>query len=208
MNSPKPGAELNTFPPQTEYSNVTFTKVKLEAGRVVGKEFDSCIFSHCALRETVFRDCKFIDCTFQACDLSLVRFEDTSFSETTFEKSKVIGVNWTLAAWSKFQVDSPISFTECVIDYSAFIGLTLRKIIIKKCNAQEVEFSDADLTAADFKGTDLSKSRFNQTNLTRANFEGATNYSINITNNKVAKAKFSLPEALSLLYGLDIVLVD
>lgn len=208
VNAPMSSGEANPFQTQAEYSNTTFSKVKLEGGRVVGKEFDGCLFSQCSLRETILRDCKFIDCKFQGCDLSLVRFEGSAFTDTSFEKSTVIGVNWTLAAWSKFQSDSPISFSECTLDYSAFIGLTLKKITFKKCSVKEVEFSETDLSAANFSGADLSKSRFNQTNLTRANFEGATNYSIDISHNKLTKARFSLPEALSLLYGLDIVLVE
>jgi fluoroquinolone resistance protein len=208
MDSPSSQAQLDAFQSQAEYSNQSFSKVRLEAARVVRKEFDECVFSHCSFRESTFQECKFSGCTFQDCDLSLVRFDGSSFNDTTFERSKVIGVNWTIAAWSKFQSDSPITFTECVVDFSAFIGLTLRKITFKKCSAQVVEFSEADLSASNFSCTNLAKSRFSQTNLTRANFEGATNYSIDLTANKVTKAKFSLPEALSLLYGLDIVLVE
>jgi fluoroquinolone resistance protein len=207
-SSSNASTELNTFSAQGEYNEVTFTKVKLEAARLVGKEFYDCRFSHCSLRESVVRDCKFNDCTFQDCDLSLARFEGCSFADTSFVRCKVTGVDWTLAAWSKFQAESPIHFTECVVDFSAFIGLRLKKISFQKCSAKEVAFADADLTSANFSGTDLTKSRFQQTNLTKANFEGATNYSIDVATNKLTKARFALPEALSLLYGLDIVLVE
>jgi len=208
VDSPSAQRKLNPFQADAEYANASFTKVQLEATKVVGKEFYECVFSHCSLRECTFQSCKFNDCLFQDCDLSLVRFEGSSFSDTRFERCKVVGVNWTIAAWSKFQSESPISFTDCVIDFSAFIGLTLRKIVLKKCHAHEVAFSEADLTSANFSGTDLTKSRFQHTNLTKANFEGATNYSIDLMTSKVTKAKFALPEALSLLYGLDIVLVE
>jgi fluoroquinolone resistance protein len=193
---------------QSEYSGDSFKRVKLEAAQVSGKEFDECVFSNCSFRETIFNGCKFSDCTFQECNLSLVRFEGCSFSDTQFERSTVSGVDWTIATWSRFQAESPIRFTECEVDFSAFIGLTLRKIVFEKCSAQEVEFSDADLSNANFSGTNLARSRFRGTNLTRANFESATNYSIDLTTNKITKARFSLPEALSLLYGLDIVLVE
>ncbi len=208
MDLPDFQSEVNAFQSQVEFNDQSFTKVKLEGTKVVGKEFYECVFSHCSFRESTFQMCKFNDCTFQDCDLSLVRLDASSFSDTRFERSKVIGVNWTMAAWSKFQSESPISFTECVIDFSAFIGLTLRKIDMKKCRAQEVEFSEADLSSANFSGTDLTKSRFHHANLTRANFVDATNYSLDLTTSKITKAKFSLPEALSLLYGLDIVLVE
>jgi uncharacterized protein YjbI with pentapeptide repeats len=199
---------VETLQARSEHNNAGFNKLKLEGGRVIGKEFYECVFDHCSFRESIFRGCKFNDCLFRACDLSLVRFEDSSFADTRFEGSKVIGVDWTLASWSRFQADSPIHFSECVLDFSAFIGLTLRKINMTKCSAQEVAFSEADLSAGNFSGTDFAKSRFSQTNLTRANFVGATNYAIDVKANKISKAKFSLPEALSLLYGLDILLVE
>jgi fluoroquinolone resistance protein len=208
MDLPNNQEELNPFESKAEYEGAIFKNVKLESSQISNKEFYECTFITCSFRETTFKACKFIDCTFQNSDLSLASFSGTSFQKTSFERSKVIGVNWTIAAWSRFQSESPIRFHECVIDFSAFIGLKLRKISVTKCSAQEVEFSDADLTNANFSGTDLAKSRFRKTNLTRANFEDATNYSIDVTNNTITKARFSLPEALSLLNGLDIVLVE
>ncbi len=198
----------NPFEDQAEYSNENFKRVRLEAAHVRGKEFYECVFSKCSLRETHFHTCKFTDCTFEDCDLSLINVPESTFAETRFERSKVIGVNWTIAAWSRLVAESPISFHECVVDFSAFIGLSLRKIVFEKCVAQEVEFSEADLSDADFSGTDLARSRFRNTNLTRANFEGATNYSIDLSANKITKARFALPEALSLLYSFDILLVE
>lgn len=208
MGSSTPQAEMQGFESHEEYSETHFTRVQFDHERLARTEFYDCVFSHCSLRESVFQECKFNDCTFEDCDLRLVRFEASSFSETRFVRSQVIGVNWTLAAWSKFQSDAAIAFEGCALDFSAFIGLRLRKFTVKKCSAQEVEFSEADLSAADFSGSDLTKSRFQHTNLTKANFEGARNYTIDLTTSNVTKAKFALPEALSLLYGLDIVLVE
>ncbi len=55
---------------------------------------------------------------------------------------------------------------------------------------------------------DFAGARFSTTNLSKADFRGATNYSIRPDNNKLKKAKFSLPEATLLLYGLDIELEE
>lgn len=193
---------------QTEYTEETFAKLKLDAKRISGRVFDDCVFSQCFFRECIFVSCKFNNCVFQDCDLGLVRFDDSAFNETRFERSTLMGVNWTLAAWSRFQSESPVAFRACVLDLSVFMGLSLRKALFEKCSAKEVEFSEADLSAANFSGTDLSKSRFLQTNLSKANFVGATNYFIDVSTNNIKQAKFALPEALSLLYGLDIVLVE
>lgn len=45
-------------------------------------------------------------------------------------------------------------------------------------------------------------------NLTKADLRQAKNYSIRPDSNKIKKAKFSLPEAMLLLYGLDIELEE
>jgi uncharacterized protein YjbI with pentapeptide repeats len=75
-----------------------------------------------------------------------------------------------------------------------------------KCEAKEVDFIEADLTGGDFKNTDFNQSVFFKTNLTKVNFSRATNYSIDIKTSTVTNARFSLPEAMSLLYNFDIII--
>jgi uncharacterized protein YjbI with pentapeptide repeats len=192
------------------YENSTFKDVELLAGEVVGVEFVECEFRRCVVAETVFRSCRFRDCRFVDCDLSLFKPLDSVFVETKFENSKLIGIDWTQAAWGNdaFQVLGSISFCGCVLNFSAFIGLKLEKIQIKDCIARETDFSDANLEEADFRGTDLEKAIFRNSDLAGANFVGAMNYFTSPQSNRLKGAKFSLPEAMSLLYGLEIVLED
>ena len=68
----------------------------------------------------------------------------------------------------------------------------------------DVDFREADLSKADFSGTDLTGAQFGRTNLTGANLESARNYRIVPAENTLKGARFSLPEAMSLLSGLDI----
>lgn len=88
------------------------------------------------------------------------------------------------------------------------MGLPLKKAKITKCVAENVDLSEVDLTEANCTDTDFSTARFQQTNLTKANLKGASNYAIDVNQNTIKQARFSLPEAVSLLKGLDIVLVD
>jgi uncharacterized protein YjbI with pentapeptide repeats len=74
--------------------------------------------------------------------------------------------------------------------------------------ALDVDFREADLSQADFAGTDLSDSMFVNTDLTEADLSRARNYHIDPSQNVLRQARFSLPEAMSLLYSLDIVLAD
>jgi fluoroquinolone resistance protein len=202
------GAVMNPFDAQAEFEDERFKGIILEAAHVQDKHFYNCLFLNCSFCETEFRRCRFVDCTFQGCDLSMVRFGDSSFAETRFVESKAVGINWALVAWPRYTLESPIRFKDCVLNYSTFIGLALRKISFEGCTANDVDFSEADLTEADFANAVLTKSRFRQTNLTRANFVGATEYSIDITANTVTKAKFSFPEAITLLYSVDICLIE
>jgi uncharacterized protein YjbI with pentapeptide repeats len=86
--------------------------------------------------------------------------------------------------------------------------MNLREIRIVECLAEDVDFREANLTLADLTYTDFTGSQFLRTNLSNADFLAATNYNISILSNNVKKAKFSLPEAISLLRNLDIDLVD
>ncbi|MFB0842076.1 pentapeptide repeat-containing protein [Paenibacillus oleatilyticus] len=101
-----------------------------------------------------------------------------------------------------------LRFEECTLSHSTFIGLTLPKSIITKCTVKNVDFREADLTEANMSYTDFSESLFDRTNLTAADFSFATNYMIDPGLNPIRKAKFTLPEAISLLYCMDIQLID
>lgn len=88
------------------------------------------------------------------------------------------------------------------------MGLYLREIIMTECKAHEVDFREANCMEGNFSHTDFTGSLFNHTNLHKADFSEASNYDINVLLNEVKKAKFSLPEAVNLLKGFDIELLD
>jgi len=93
------------------------------------------------------------------------------------------------------------------MNYSIFIGLYMYQAMFNECSLKESCFEDADLEKAIFHNTDLTSATFNNTNLTKADLSTAKNYNINVGANKLHKAKFSLPEAMSLLYSMDIEIV-
>jgi fluoroquinolone resistance protein len=190
------------------YANEVFKEVQLAHTEVVSSEFYDCVFSHSTFAESVFRGCRFINCVFRDCDLSLVKVAESRFASTRFENSRVIGVNWTEAHWPKAGVANPLSFSKCAISHSTFIGLSLQSMELRDCVASDVDFREADLSLADFGATDLSGSLFSKTNLSGADLSRALNYSIDPGQNALKRAKFSLPEAMSLLHTMDIVLVD
>ena len=192
----------------SEYADETFTGVESADSDVRFKTFDNCTFSKCHFNGVRFVECRFNACRFRQCDLSLASVKGCIFSGVEFTGSKLTGVNWTDANWRTMSLLKPLAFDNCTLNYGTFIGLTLRKLALTHCVAHDVDFTEADLTQADFRHTDLTDSRFHHTNLTEANFAHARGYSIDAGANKLKKTKFALPEAISLLRSLDIVLLD
>jgi len=198
----------NPFDPSTEYTGETFKNLTLAAVAVEEKEFTGCRFVLCTCQETIFRRCRFVDCKFRICDLRMLDLTDSSFRDVRFEESQVIAVDWTRAAWGKAGLLNKIAFTRSTLNYSTFVGLTLPDLALIDCVARDVDFSEADLSGAKFAKTDLERSRFWNTNLTGTDFTGAFNYTIDPANNTIKQARFSLPEAMALLYNLEIDLDD
>jgi uncharacterized protein YjbI with pentapeptide repeats len=182
---------------ETDYSEQTFEGLDARENSVSEKEFHSCVFIACQFSE--FKNCKFVDCTFRQCDLSNLKVTGSSFRGLKAESCKLIGVNWPAA-----RLVMHFELTECVLNYSNFIGLDLRKSRLQNCVAREVELADTNLSESDCRGTDFKGARFGHTNLSKADFRGALNYAIHPLDNNLKKAKFSLPEATLLLYGLGV----
>jgi len=186
------------------YTERTFEAADSAGLEIAAAEFRECRFERCCFSESVLRACVFDECVFVECNLSLVKLPHSVFSSTRFEGSKIIGVNWTEARWPTSSLLVPVRFEKCVINHSTFLGLNLKGVRITECTAKDVDFREADLSMADFSGTDLSGAQFGSTNLTGANLRGALNYRIVPVENTLKGARFSLPEAMSLLSGLDI----
>lgn len=191
-----------------EYSDQVFRDLQMPGEGILSSRFFNCQFKDCTFSDSVFKKCKFVSTTFINCDLNLVEVPESLFSATRFEQSKVMGVNWAQADWTYPGLGPPPEFFNSLINYSTFIGLNLVSMRVINCTASEVDFREADLSRADFSGTDLSKSLFKGTNLTAADLSRARNYHIDPGQNVLKGARFSMPEALSLLYSMDIDLTD
>jgi fluoroquinolone resistance protein len=178
-----------------------FDSIDLKKALISQSEFQNCHFNRCDLSQSVFTDCRFDDCTFQACDLSLVKFKEVHLRNSTFVGSKLVGIDWTGLS-KTFSVD----FRDCILNLSNFSAMNLKKRKIINCIANEVSFAESNMTECDCKLTDFAGSVFSKTNLTKADFTDARNYTIDVRANTIAKMKLSLPEALSLLETLGIII--
>ena len=192
------------------YEVETFENLELSGRKFHHIDFVSCKFKHITADETTWYSCSFRDCKFNDCNLDLMRVDRSVFKSIQFTNCKMLGINWTNASWwtkqEIAQLVKKIDFKDCVLNYSSFMSLKLTGIKMIGCIAHEVDFSETVLTKADFSGTDLTRAIFRNSDLSKADFRKARNYAFSPVVNKIDKAKFSLPEAMSLLHSMDIEL--
>ena len=182
------------------YSQETFSKLALAEKTIESKVFDECEFTDCILIGCKFEKCRFLNCKFEKCDLSNIVPMNSEFREVKFSNCKAIGIDWTRAEKIK-----ELNYSECLVNYSNFRLLKLPKTIIRKCEVKDVDFIETDLKDSNLADSDFENSIFFKTNLSGVDFTHATNYAIDVNNNTLKKTRFSLPEALSLLSNLDII---
>ncbi|MCU0513781.1 MAG: pentapeptide repeat-containing protein [Anaerolineae bacterium] len=200
---------FNALASYTTFTGKSFKKT--QAGKEIIREstFQECTFSHCNFSEAQFYACRFLKCRFEECNMKLAKVADTTLAGVTFLHCNLMGIHWSEANWDEWATKlSAIVFDHCVLEYSVFLGLELRQLRMTNCNAREINLAETDLTEADLSGTDFAGAIFLKTNITRANFVGARNYTLNVMDNKCKGARFSLPEAMRLLYTLPVVIVD
>ena len=199
------GMKMSFFD-ETEYVGDCFEKIEFLKGEVRSKEFVECCFVECDFSETIFRGCRFKECSFQKCNLSLIKVVDSLFAGVVFEDCKLIGVDWTQASLPAVLLSAPLAFLRCDISLSVFLGMVLKEMVMDDCRAHDVDFREADLSKGRLMRTDFAKSLFFETDLSETDLSHAKNYAIDIYQNRITKAKFSLPEAMSLLESMDIEL--
>lgn len=193
---------------KNEYLSETFVDKDYANSEITAREFDACTFQGCNFNEAVFSKCKFIDCHFIACNLSVAKVLQCRFADVEFRECKLIGIDWTKANWSSMVIHSPLKMYQCIISDSSFFGLALKEIVMEECRAHDVDFRNANMSDGNFTYTDFSNSLFGKTNLSGADFSEASHYTIDILKNELRGARFSRFEAVSLLEGLGIELVD
>lgn len=191
-----------------DYDGQIFRDLEMVQAQLSANTFDECRFEGCHFNESLFQNCRFVNTTFKNCDLSLVQIPDCSFPGTRFENSKMIGINWAQATLPEKALWDPLVFKRCALNHSTFLGVNLRKVQMRHCEAVNVDFREADLGEAAFPFTDLKESLFSASDLSGADLSQARNYQIDPSQNKLKGAKFSLPEAMSLLYSMDIEIID
>ena len=193
---------------EKEYYQDSFKKIELNDESITNIEFDSCTFEQCNFEFSEFRSCKFIECQFVNCNLSNVKWPFCTFNEVEYAHCKMIGIDWTKVGWSNFNFTSPIKCFQCNVSDNSFYGLQMMELTLQECKVHQVDFREGNFAKSDFSLSDFTFSQFSNTNLESCNFTESFEYQIDVRHNKIAKAKFSKLEAINLLFGLEIELVE
>jgi fluoroquinolone resistance protein len=178
------------------FNGEDFSDERLPKGEYENCTFNNCVFAHSDLSEV-----NFTDCSFENCDLSMTKLKHASFRDAVFTSCKLLGL--------RFDECNPflLSFTfeGCILNFSSFFRLKLKKTLFRDCRMQEVEFVETDLSQSTFAACDLSGAVFEKTILEGADLRTAVHYSIDPELNRIAKAKFALTGLPGLLEKYKIV---
>lgn len=189
-----------TFAAGENHERRTFDQVRCHE-HLLDISFYKCVFRESSFQGQRFSECVFDDCEFHCCNLSLVELAGTVLTGVVFRDCKLLGLNWSgtggfLSA----------SYEGCLMENNVFADMNLSRFRFMSCALSNSTFSNTRLRQAVFDDCDLSGSRFHQADLTGADFRTARNYYMNAETNTLKRTRFSLPEAVSLLANLDIVL--
>jgi uncharacterized protein YjbI with pentapeptide repeats len=194
---------LTAFAPGASHRDRTFAGLDASAHAFENSEFDGCVFRDCSFAGAALKRWRLADCRFENCDLTAARVTGSRLRGVAFQNCRAGGVNWAGAS----ALDD-VSFGRCVLDHGVFAGLKLPRFSALDCRVREADFADADLRGAVLTKCDLLGTRFFGADLSAADLRGAFSYMIDARQTKMKKTRVSLPEAVSLLAGLDVVLED
>ena len=168
-----------------EYVGEEFTGLRLEGGEVNGILFEDCLFTDCRLEGVALRGCRFTGCHFRGCRLGGLKADNVQAMGNSFEGCVVLGLDWSALLDPRKQ---DLGF----LPFDSFA----------RCDLAGSFFEGCRLSGADFSGCPLRGASFSHCDLTGADFRRAQEYSFSTEGNQVKGAKFSMPEAVGLLYGL------
>lgn len=165
-------------------------------------DYDNCLFDACNFANMDLSGVSFVECLFVNCDLSMVALSNTTLNSAHFDQCKMLGIRFEHC--NPFSLSFSIS--KSILNYCSFYKMKMKGFSFKDCSFHEVDFSEADLSSTIFDRCDLLRAVFDRSNLEKADFRLAYNYSIDPSNNRVAKAKFSMPAAIGLLDKYNIII--
>lgn len=165
------------------------------------KDFENCTFHNCDFRACTFQTVTFIDCNFFDCNFMETKINYISLRGVFFTKCNFTNVNFAMTD----QVIFEFHFKDCLLDYSKFYALKLRKMQFINCSMIAVDFMGSDLTEVLFDNCNLRHAVFIDTIANKADFYTSYDYTFDPDKNKIKKAIFSTEGLKGLLQKYDII---
>ena len=175
------------------YDQNSIAQTNLKDSHFLECHFKKISFSFKDLRGSNFQECRFSEC-----NLSGSLLTGTSFISTKFYNCKVVGTNFSVSD-QLFELD----FNQSIIHLSSFQNLK-SSIHFFECDLKGSDLSDSKLKGSSFRKCNLNEVTFSNSDLTMCDFREASNYYIDLRSEKVSKSKFSSPEVLGLLESFNI----
>jgi len=196
---PKTIAMHSDFIYDSQYNHTTF-----EQDAIKYKNFENCIFTQCDFRECDFQTVAFIDCTFFDCNFTDAKINYVSLRDVWFTRCNFTNVNFAMTD----QLIYEFNFKDCLLDYTKFYALKLRKMQFINCSMISVDFMGCDLTEALFDNCNLRRAVFIDTIANKADFSTSYDFTIDPEKSKLKKAIFSTDGLKGLLGKYDLVIKD
>ena len=183
-----------------ENNGMHFSGEQFAPDSLLDRCFFDCTFEQCLFHEMNLKKSRFSDCTFKGCSLQLPKFDGCRLQGVLFDESKIVGADF-------FTCDEKFFSIQCrksILVGCNFSNMKMKQFIFSGSKLTDCQFLDTVLIEADFRECNLQGALFHHADLSKADFRDATNYAINPQSNSVKKARFSAPEALSLLEYFDV----
>ncbi len=180
-----------------------FTNQDFSNKKLPGKEYDNCRFINCNFTEADMSVVTFLSCSFADCNFTKVMMKQTVFrDECVFEGCKLMGVSFGSCDDFMFSVE----FRSSILDYASFYGIDMKNTRFTDCRFIGADFTEANIKGSEFKNCDLKNTIFEQTNAEKVDFTSAINFSIDPTQNRLKKARFSSENLAGLLKKYDLII--
>ena len=182
---------------------------RIEGLSVVGESWEDrvyldCTFTDCCFSEAEFRRVTMRDCKMIRCRLENLHGRESSMQRMEFDGCFFSGIQWHEFLSGNRYAELLSALANVSMRYCTFSQMKFPRFDFSGTRFVESMFAECDLSAASFRGTALDRTEFFRCDLTNADFRDAAGYRVDVPTCRVKGARFSFPEAVSLLGSLGI----
>ena len=125
-----------------------------------------------------------------------------------FTDCRMLGIDWTLAAWPRVPLHDPNVFTRCDLSMGTFADLYLGPVSFEDCRLRETSFRFARLAGTDFRGSDCLGADFHGADLTEARLVGVNDFYVDPRVTKLEGSTVDTGTGVAILDSLGIKLAE